>query len=345
MVSGASLRPDAPEAWTDRHASESGAGIDASLRTAVHRVAKAQFGRTVRIVSVSSEPSRFATASPADVVTVCLADGTTFRLFVKRLEAHRAGNPDKSRRDREPLVYRRLLAGRGSPAPTFYGSRFNAAPRHHELFLEYIDDWNLKYHGLDHWNSAARALAGLHAHFASRGDELDDSDFLLELDSRYFRAWWARALDAVSAAFSELGGKLELVLRHHDEIAGLLEEQRRTLVHNDLAPKNVIADTSTMPARIFFVDWEMAGVGCGLLDLSHLKHGLPEREERRLCAAYRSELGERTGGSDAREFRRLLAACDLHNTLYRLAHASGWGLPVKTIEGWVEDVACLARHV
>jgi Phosphotransferase enzyme family len=344
-VSKASLPRGALEAWPSRHETESREGVEGSLRTAVERIVKAELGTTVRVVSVSCEPSRFATASPAEIVTVGLRNGSSFRLFVKRLEADQSANPDKARRDREPLVYRRLLGRRGLPAPICYGSRSNSAPPRHELFLEHINDWNLKYHGLDHWHSAARALARLHAHFAAREDELDRSDFLLQLDSGYFHAWGVRALEAVSAASSERGRKLELVLRRHDEIAGLLAEQPRTLVHNDLAPKNVIAETSTAPARILFVDWEMAGVGCGLLDLAHLKHGLREREERRLCDAYRSELGKTGVGFDAQEFRRLLAACDSHNTLYRLAHARGWGLPHTTIDRWIEDVGRLARHV
>ena len=45
--------------------------------------------------------------------------------------------------------------------------------------------------------------------------------------------------------------------------ADLLAEQPPTLVHNDLAPKNVIADTSANPGRTCIVDWEMAEWGAG----------------------------------------------------------------------------------
>jgi hypothetical protein len=345
VVSNASLERDVPDGRHGPPGGEPASGIEASRRAALDRVVEAQLGRSVRVVSVCSEPSRFATASPAEIVTVGLGDGSRFRLFVKRLDPDPSGNPDKRRRDREPLVYRRLLAGRGLPVPAFYSAYPGSGSGRHELFLEYIDDWNLKYHGLDHWYGAARALARLHAHFASRQEELDDADFLLHLDSAYFRAWALRAVQAVAGASTQLGGKLESALRRHDQIAGLLAEQPATLVHNDLAPKNVIADTSTAPARIFFVDWEMAGAGCGLLDLAHLKHGLERPEEQALCAAYQGELRALRMPCDRDDFRRLLAACDLQNTLYRLAHIRAWGLPPETAERWDEEVACLARKV
>jgi hypothetical protein len=321
------------------------AEAEASLRAAVRRVVKAEVGGSVHVVSVRSEASRFATSSPVQVVTVDLGDGSRIRLFVKRLGPDPSGHPDKARPDREPLVYRRLLAGRGLPAPGFYGSDHSRGSRQEVLFLEHIDDWNLRYHGLDHWNSAARALARLHTHFACRQEDLDDADFLLRLDSTYFRAWALRALEAVGAASPVLRRRLELALRGHDEISRLLTEQPRTLVHNDLAPKNVIADTSAAPARILFVDWEMAGAGCGLLDLAHLKHGLEGREERDLCTVYQDELRRLGMAYDPDEFRRLLAACDLQNTLYRLAHIRAWGLAVETVDLWVEEVASLTRTV
>jgi aminoglycoside phosphotransferase (APT) family kinase protein len=119
-----------------------------------------------------------------------------------------------------------------------------------------------------------------------------------------------------------------------------------TLVHNDLSPKNVIADRRSAPARICIVDWEMSGVGCGLLDLVHLKYGLGADDDREMVAVYRSEL--RSTGllpADEREFARLLAACELHKTLYRIAHSATWQLPLATVEKWVTEAGAHLRRV
>jgi aminoglycoside phosphotransferase (APT) family kinase protein len=231
------------------------------------------------------------------------------------------------------------------PTATFYGCRVNNGLRRRELFLEYVDDWSLKYHGLDHWATATARLAALHAEFAFAHDRLASANFLLRLDGHYFRAWAGRARSAAAAISGALARRLERPLRHHDEIIELIDDQAVTLVHNDLAPKNVIADTSATPARICIVDWELAGVGCGLLDLVHLTHGLEEEHEQALCAIYFAELSGTGLMPTGRELRRLLLACKLQNTLYRLAHVQRWGVGNATAEEWVDDVVRLQADI
>jgi len=125
----------------------------------------------------------------------------------------------------------------------------------------------------------------------------------------------------------------------------LLAEQPPTLVHNDLAPKNVIADTSTGPGRTCIVDWEMAGVGCGLMDLAHLTYGLPPREAERMLDLYGEELSGTGLLPAGDERRRLLASCQLHGALYRLAHAEVWRLPLERVGEWIADSEELNREV
>jgi hypothetical protein len=316
----------------------SNAHVEDHIRIALEGVVSAELGSAARVTSISRERNRYSTASPADIVTLGLQDGRTLRVFAKRPVADPAGNPDKADRERELLVYQHLLAGRGLPAPMFHGSHWNASCGSGELFLEYIDDWNLEYHCLEHWITAATRLAGLHAHFASRQGELARSAFLLRLDRQYYSEWASRALEVVTRRSDQLGRTLERPLRSYGETIDLIAGQPLTLVHNDLAPKNVIADTSTSPPRIYFVDWEMAGVGCGLLDLVHLAHGFGEDEQRSLLSSYCRGLGGRELLPEGRELRRLLSACSLHNTLYRLAHLEAWELDDEVAEAWVYDV-------
>jgi aminoglycoside phosphotransferase (APT) family kinase protein len=292
------------------------------------------------VASISREPSPFAHRSRAEVVTVVLVDGTVLRRFVKRLapETH----PDKRRRDREPLVFRRLLEpGRGErrlPVPRCYGSYRDAASREHVLVLEYVDGWPLKYHGLEQWATAARELARLHASFACSGALLRRCDFLLRLDGDYFRAWAGRASAAVGACAPALERRVRRVLRDHDAVVNALDAQPPTLVHNDLAPKNVVVESSSDPARICFVDWEMAGVGCGLLDLAHLLHGLGGRDREAVGSAYWSELARARPPVAVPDRERALAACDVQNALFRLAHIAAWGLDRATVADRVDEL-------
>lgn len=293
---------------------------------------------SVEVRSLRREPSPFATLYPAEVVSGSLATDETFALFVKRMGDEQADHPDKARRDREIRVYERLLAGRSPAVPAYYGARRDRSSSSWELFLEYVDDWSLKYHHLDHWHTAAERLAELHAHFARRRRELDEAGFLLRIDEDYLRGWGERGASAVAQRSRALGARLRKVVGRYDSVVDLLQAQPPTLVHNDLSPKNVIADRSRSPARICFVDWELAAVGPGPMDLVHLTYGLSQEAENTLNVAYCSR-SEETDLLPADEDRRasLFAACSLHKTLYRLAHTPAWGLCEEEVEGWVGE--------
>jgi len=301
------------------------------------RLLSAAAGRPVRVVAARPEPCAFATVFPAERLRLTLHDGREISLFVKHLGDEQSDHADKQRRDRETLVYERLLAGRPElPVVYYYGTWANPATARRELYLEFIEDWSLKYHGLEQWFAAARRLAHLHAHFAGCQGALRACDFLLRLDAEYLRGWADRAMEAAAVYSPGLAARLRAVIRGYARINDVLACQRATLVHNDLAPKNVIAARTNTGSRICFIDWEMAGVGCGLLDLVHLKYGLGEAADRRMVAAYRAELAPAglLPGNDS-EFDRVLAACELHKTLYRIAHAVAWQLPARRLADWV----------
>ena len=292
--------------------------------------------------SISRAPSPFAQRSRAEVVTVVLADGAVERRFVKWLgpETH----PDKRRRDREPLVFKQLLDP-GLPVPRYYGAYRDAVSRQHVLVLEYVDGWPLRYHGLERWATAVRELARLHARFASAGAALRECDFLLRLDGDYFRAWAIRASAAVDAHAPALRRRVQRALHNHDAVAELLAAQPPTLVHNDLAPKNVVVDVSNDPPRICFVDWEMAGAGCGLLDLAHLLHGFAGAERAAVSSAYWSELARARPAVAVAYGERVLAACEFQNAIFRLAHIAAWGLDRATVAERVEELERLRAAV
>lgn len=302
-------------------------------------------GEPVRVRCMKRAPSPYATLFPAEIVSLELADGRQMSLFVKHLGAEQADHPDKQCRDREIRIYEALLRDEGLPVIRYYGSTWDDATKRHALFLEYVDDWNLKYQSIEHWLTAARRLAHLHAHFASQPERLRAGDFLLRFDAAYFHAWADRALACVAEQSASLAAGLEGVVSRYDRVAQMLAGQPVTLVHSDLSPKNVIADRSCSPARICFVDWEMAGMGCGLLDLVHLKYGLDPVNDGQMCTAYCGELagtGLLPASPDA--LKRLFAGCELHKTLYRLARSRTWQLPITRVAEWVADAERFLSH-
>jgi aminoglycoside phosphotransferase (APT) family kinase protein len=324
-----------------------GPPADGELSEELMMLLERTLGPHVAIESIARQPSPFVTLFPAEVLTLGLSDGRHLRLFVKHLGPEQAAQPDKQRRDREVRVYEELLRGDSDlPVPTYFGSRRNKVTCRHELYLEHVEDWSLQYHSLEHWFRAAARLADLHAHFASRATDLRACDFLLRLDEVYFDAWAGRAHVAVAEQSTRLGDRLGTLRGAYAPVCNLLAGQPVTLVHNDLACKNVIADRSSTPARICIVDWELAGVGCGLLDLVHLKYGLDPADDVKMIAIYRARLrATELLPADDREMARLLAACELHKTLYRLAHSPAWRLPLDKLAQWVAEAEVFLQRV
>ena len=309
---------------------------EARLRLTVEEVLQEALGRPVVVCTLNHEPSSFATLFPADILHIGLESGEKISLFLKHLGSEESDHPDKQCSDREVRIYDELFRKDDLPIVKYYGSKWNDKTKRRELFLEYIDDWNLKYQELAHWFTAARRLAHFQMYFANQAEKLSDCEYLLRFDDVYLCEWADMALSAVADQSLELATKLEYVVSNYDRIVELLTRQPLTLVHNDISPKNVIADRSSEPARICFIDWEMAGVGCGLMDLVHLKYGLDPLNDKKMCEAYCAELTE-TGllPSNQQDLRNLLAACELHKTLYRLAHSKIWELPIETVAQWV----------
>jgi aminoglycoside phosphotransferase (APT) family kinase protein len=324
-----------------------GAGDDARLRRTLERLLTRAEGRAVRIAALTRRPSPFASLFPAEVVTLALRGGGERAVFRKRLGDEQADHPEKRRRDREIRVYEELLAADGDlPAVRYYGTEWDEAAQRRDLFLEYVPDWDLRYQELAHWFTAAERLASLHAHFAARAERLGAGGYLLRLDAAYLREWAERALRGVAAYGDAPSAALRRVVEQYAPVAELIARQPATLVHNDLAPKNVLADRATAPARISFVDWETAGVGCGVLDLVDLSYGLDAAAAAQMRASYCAPLaGTGLLPDDGPERERLVAACELHKTMHRLAHAASWGLPADTVARWVSEAAGLLARV
>lgn len=316
------------------------------LRRFIEAILSQAVGYQAKIDCFRRESSPFATLFPADVLTISLDCGNDISLFLKHLGSEEADHPDKQCRDREIHVYREIMTDESLPVAKYYGSRWNGRSQCHEVVLEYIDGWNLRYHDLEHWFTAARRLAHLHAHFAAQADALWSCHYLLRFDARYYSDWAARALASVAEQSAVLATALEDVVSQYHRVAALLAEQPGTLVHNDLAPKNAVVDTNNTAARICFVDWEMAGVGCGLADLVHLKYGLDPISDQKMCAAYCEELaGTNLIPSSPQELASLIAACELHNTLHRLWRSNVWQLPIERVAQWVGEARAFMLRI
>ena len=188
----------------------------------------------------------------------------------------------------------------------------------HWLLLEKVKGVELWQVGeLETWVEAARWLARLHKHFAQRPPI---SRLLLRYDEDYLGVWAARARRADPS--------LERVLSAYDTVVRILSDQAPTLIHGEFYASNVMVSDS----RIVPVDWEMAGVGPGVLDLAALLTGWGEEQRAAIVAGYGDVV------------RETLDAAQLHNAIQWLGWAPNWNPPPEHAHDWLgEALAAAAR--
>jgi hypothetical protein len=155
------------------------------------------------------------------------------------------------------------------------------------LALEKVDGVELWQRGdIAAWEAAARWVARLHREFASRPLA---ARHLLCHDERFYRRWIAQL--------------------------------PRTLIHGELYASNVLVSG----ARIAAVDWEMAAIGPGVIDLAALVTGWDSDSRRRIVAAY-GEVAQAD-----------LAAARLQLALQWLGWAKQWDAPAEHRRDWLAE--------
>ncbi len=119
-----------------------------------------------------------------------------------------------------------------------------------------------------------------------------------------------------------------------DRLAGL----PTTLVHGELYASNVLL----AGGRVCVVDWELAGVGPGVLDLAALTAGLADDHATALAETYRLALED---PPDAKELRFALDCARLHLALQWLGWSPGWTPPPEHALDWRAELPRLAARV
>lgn len=272
--------------------------------------------------------SAYSTSFPVDVVTVVLDDGTRRRLVAKHLRWDTmlpAARRTKPRflydPDREPGVYRELLDHRRHGTPRRYGVVDD------RLLLERVPGVELYQIGdRAEWERAARWLAGFHAEFATRVDDIARADVpLLRHDAPYYRRWIERARRFTPDA------RVDRLADRYDVVVERLLAQPVTLIHGELYASNVIVDGD----RICPIDWEMAAIGPALIDLAALSSGTgwSETDRAAIVDAY--------GGADDGD----LDACRAHLAVQWLGWSPAWTPPPELAHDWLSEATAAADRL
>ena len=246
-------------------------------------------GRESPIVGFEREPSPATTSYESEVLSVTLACGEGFSLFLKdfghsRLPKDALGE----RRERELGVYRDLIGRAGVGTARYYGALWNERRRRYWLLLELVEGVELRSCDVELWPLAAGWLGRMQGYFAHLG--LDGRyDFLQRHDADFFRSRGRRAVNSAARFSAELAGRLTKVVDRYERLIDVMASQPQTLVHGAYRPGNILMDTRRSPPRICPVDWELAAIGSPLYDLAFFSDGFEPPVLDRIWRAYRDE--------------------------------------------------------
>jgi aminoglycoside phosphotransferase len=279
------------------------------------------------IRAVRRQPYAYRTSFAIEELDVELEDGSTVALLLKQLdrsalaEHTRAAKPELVHDARREIEAYRVLADEGLGAPRCYGALVDSDGAW--LLLERVAGLELWQVGeLEVWEAVARWLRRLHDRFAGRPP---GSSKLLRHDAGFYRVWAERARAHVGAA-------VEPALERYDPVVERLIALPRSFIHGELYASNVIVQVNG-GVRVAPVDWEMAAVGPGLVDLAALTTGWGEHERTEIVRAY--------GVVDPTD----LDCCRLQLALQWLGWSRDWRPPPEHARDWLGEALEVAERL
>jgi Ser/Thr protein kinase RdoA (MazF antagonist) len=330
----------------------------AELHGALEHVLSDYFCTRRRITTLDRRPSVYRSSFALEELDVRLDDGTSLQLMFKSvgqrgLLAHARGVKPAFLCDplREIEAYRTILAPAGLGTPTCYGSVVDQQAGHYWLFLERVPGLELYQVGLPIWQEVARWLAAMHARFAGETALPMRAMHLLNYNGDYYRHWLRRAQAFAQQAEPSRSGKarrgVEWLATRYDQVVEHLVALPTTFIHGEFYASNVLVQEAAGALRVCPVDWEMAAVGPGLVDLAALTAGMWTTEEKEnLALAYHAALASAGGWPPAPEaFLAALDCCHLHLAVQWLGWAPEWSPPPDQAQDWLNEALRLAEKL
>jgi Ser/Thr protein kinase RdoA (MazF antagonist) len=310
-----------------------------------------------RITHVRRKACSFYSSYPLEELELELDDGSCIETVWKdlsprtRLKAARGVKPrfvyDPQR---EIAVYRHVLNALNLGTAEFHGASLDQSRRRYWLFLENVRGRHLWQFGeFDVWLEAARWIARMHVRGMPivrdwRGARL------MRYDVKFYRRWALRARQHMrrSPAFSpEQIDAVERISASYAPVAQRLAAYQPTFIHGEFYPSNILIDDAQPPVRVRPVDWEMAAVAPGCLDLAALSAGWDESRRNEFVDAYRGAMREAapTRAPSIEEVTEQLEYGRLHLAMQWLGWSRRWSPPREHVQDWVAQAVSAAEGI
>jgi Phosphotransferase enzyme family len=306
-------------------------------------------GKRRSIVKLTSRPCPYTSSFRIDELDVRLDDGTTMQLVLKDLSAdamlaaaRRARPAFLYAPQREIQAYRSILPFGPAGTPGWYGAVTDPASCRYWLFLERVRGLELRHVGaFSKWERTARWIGRFHRAFpAARVDQLARQSTFLVYDARFYWRWLDRAQRFARRRLATRR-MLDRIARNYGFVVSRLSNLPRTLIHGEFYPCNVLICSDRRAVRVCPVDWEMAGLGPGLIDLACLTAGWSVRKQRALARAYAGTALD----ADSEDSRLDLDCCRLHLAIKMLGWSANWAPPPQHAHDWLAEAAHISERI
>jgi len=315
------------------------------------------FGRKRSIRQLRRRYSAYSSSYALENLELELDRGEHLRLVFKNLSP---GSVLKTARqvrpgfiyhpEREIEIYRHILDPKRLGTPICYGAVEVPELERYWLFLERVDGPLLWQRGrLERWEQAAGWLAMLHTQYrGKRGNgNAPWRKYLARYDEHMLTTWLMRAEEFLRRDGDnsrEVWRRFTRLASRYDEVIARVLDLPMSLIHGEFFPSNVILRPGRRGWEICPVDWEMAAIGPGLIDLAALTAGNWSAEQKRkLVAAYREGLRTANGWLPSiPELFEAVAYCQLHLSIQLLGWASDWSPPKRHTQNWLGEALRLS---
>jgi aminoglycoside phosphotransferase (APT) family kinase protein len=297
---------------------------------------------THHVTQFERRPSAYRTCFALEEMSLQLEGGATLELVFKDLgrqslaEDVRRAKPDFLHDPlREIETYRAILDAGRLGTPVCHGAVIDREAGRYWLFLEKVPGVEMYQVGdLATWQRVARWLAEMHEHFAGKAEGLARLAPLVIQDADYYRLWLRRA-QAFRGNNAEARRGIEWLAGRYDRVIDRLATLPATLLHGEFYASNILVQETVRGLRVCPVDWEMAALGPGLMDLAALTAGKWSDQQRTaLALAYQPDLS-----------LELLDFCRLQVAVQWLGWAPDWSPPPEHAHDWLAEALALGERL
>lgn len=320
---------------------------DQELIAALENILLPEYDPGGRIISLNRRQSDYGSSYSIELLEVSFQVGTTLSLVFKDFSKNSMLEESRNIRhqlihnpNREISVYRSILSDGNLATAKHYGSVANNDRGQHWLFIEKILGLEIYQVGeFEVWSQAARWLALLHAKFENRVEDVQEKAPLLNYDREYYELWPPRAVAFSRHRSIDFRLALEKLLTRYDRIVDRLMNLPKTLLHGDFYASNILVQQQGHQTRICPVDWDMAAIGPGYIDLAALISGQwKEIERNALIKAY---LGPQPPGDSHID----ISCCQLHLAIQLLGWSPEWHPPPEHQQDWLSQAVRLSESL